>query len=249
MAKKTKKIAKANILQSRTKIYLYLVSLSCDPDFVEEIKKIRKEYNLPPNGYEKNITDEFEFINSIPPYIKQNEDEVYFQQAIYHLSCRYKLALPWIEQITKYVLYDDFFFSETTPLVETIPTVEMIDNEEEDLDLDIDYRQRALKNIYEGFPVAIFISPYATGKDIIDYIKKRYKKEIEPIQLKHREPGVKIGKIRKRNQEIQNRDNFICKHRDLPAGELVTRVNREFGIIMDYTYLNKIIRKKCKKGK
>lgn len=256
MAKRKKEI-KSSPTQAQWKMYNYLCSLNGNENFNNKIKEIRRVFSLPENGFDKDLKDEFTFINKLPAYIDEQGEKVDFQKEVYDLATGFDLTIPWLGAITSYILYDDFFFSKILPYIQTIDISEVLTeqekaNSEPMLDEDEDGDEivvNLIENITEGFPVGIFISPYATGKDIVDYVKKQYKKEIEPAQLKHREKGIKIGKIRGRNQTIQERDLFICKHKKLPKSELVTRVREEYGDILDYTYINKIIKKKCKKGK
>ena len=108
---------------------------------------------------------------------------------------------------------------------------------------------RILDNIADSFPLALLISPYATGRDIIDFVKKKYKTQIEPAQSAYKWTGINIGKVRKRNLSVQERDLFICKHKHLPTKRIVSLVADEYGEVLDYTYVNKIITEKCNRRK
>lgn len=241
--------------QSQWKMFNYISSLKEDSDFNDRVKDIRKKFSLPDDGFDKDLDDELAFISKLPAYINEREEEIDFQKEVSALTRQFDLTLPWLEVIRGYVLYDDLFFSKVLPYIQIINMSEvLIEQEKHNSEVTLDeggdeIAINFMENITDGFPIAIFLSPYATGKDIIDYVKKRYKTEIEPTQLKYRGNEVKIGKVRKRNQRIQERDAFICKHKNLPVIELVKRVHKQFGDILDYTYINKIIAKKCKKGK
>jgi hypothetical protein len=98
-----------------------------------------------------------------------------------------------------------------------------------------------------GYPIAIRISPYASLRDILDYVKKTYKVAIEPIQGKYRNKDIKIGKIKPSNGKIQERNQFIYQNRDKTGKELKRLVYEKFGDNLPYEYIPKIISREKKK--
>lgn len=58
---------------------------------------------------------------------------------------------------------------------------------------------------------------------------------------------VKIKKKRNISREIQTRNEFIYNHRYLPMKELTSLITKNFGIILDYTYIQTIIRREKEK--
>lgn len=93
------------------------------------------------------------------------------------------------------------------------------------------------------FPIAIRISPYASQRDIIDYIRRAYKNIIVPNQDKYKIPGVNIGKYKKRKSSIVERNKFIYENQNLPLKEISRLVEERFGSehSLDYGYIGKII--------
>lgn len=93
------------------------------------------------------------------------------------------------------------------------------------------------------FPIAIRISPYASLRDIIDYVKKVYTFRIKPLQSQYRKNEIKIGELKKRKDSIKERDNFIYENRHLPKKSLLGLVTKKFGVknMPDYAYIGKII--------
>jgi hypothetical protein len=96
-------------------------------------------------------------------------------------------------------------------------------------------------------PVAICIHPYMTERDIIDFIKKTYKSSIEPIQKKYRKVNIKLRDVRTKSKKKQSRNAFIYEHRDMPIMTLTSLVSKTYGKILDYTYIQTIIRKEIEK--
>lgn len=250
--KKEKKV----LLQAQEKMYLYLTSLASDQSFLARVGEIRERYGIPESGFENDLKDEFEFINSLPKMQESNGNETDFQKDVYDLAESFNASLAWLTNIRDYVLYNDFFFTKVSPLVEMVDVLGLSDEiAEMDADLyeegEVDENavvRRVLNNLTNSYPLAIFISPYATGRDIIDFIKKN-KDSIETFQNKHRDSDVLIGKVRKRKANVQERDLFICKNKHLSAKALMSKVNERFGTQLDYAYINKIIAKKCPRRK
>jgi len=243
MATKKDRRQKAVATNAQVKMFAYLCSLARDREFLNEVSEIRKKFSLPSNGFEEDIKDEFAFIEALPVYTDERGNETDFQKEVYDLASRLYLSVPWLNAVTSYVLYDDFFATKTPPFIQMMALDEIIDEQAEREEGD-----DVWSSITDAFPIALFISPYATGRDIIDYVKKRYKQEIEPAQSKHREEGVRIGRVRRRNADVAERDEFICKHKDLSASKLAHLVHEKYGgKLLGYTYISKIIAKKCKR--
>lgn len=238
--KEEKNNKKKNTTNAQVKMYAYLCSLAGKPDFLESVIDIRKKFSLPNNGFNNDLDDEFAFVNKLPVCVDESGEEMDFQKAVYNLASQFDITFAWLDTIQGYVLYGDFFFTKILPLVQILDIPDILDD---------DSASNSFANIADSLPVGIFVSPYASGLDIIDYVKKQYKIEIKPLQSKYAVDGAKIGKVRKKNSKVQDRDDFICKHKDLPTNELASRVSAEYGMILEYTYINKIIARKCKRGK
>ena len=101
----------------------------------------------------------------------------------------------------------------------------------------------------EIYPLAIRLSPYASERDIIDYVKKNYAFTIAPAQKSYQKSGVPIGKLRKKDQKREERNEFIYQNRRLTGKELMGLVNDKFGEVLDYGHIRKIISLENKKRK
>jgi len=250
MRSKKKPTSKRESVKAQTKMYAYICSLAGNQDFLNAVLVIRTRYSLPEKGFENDIEDVLAFVEGLPLSTDEEGNPTDFQKDIYTLATQNHITLAWLEAVQDYVLYDDFFFTKISPLVQMVDVLEVINDA--DTDKKEDGRtlvRRAFENLSDSFPLAIFVSPYATGRDIIDYVKKEYKKTIEPAQIEHRDSKSKIGKVRHRSVTVSERDLFICKHKDLPAQKIVSLVSKKYGVLLDYSYVNRIIAKKCKRKK
>lgn len=254
-----KKERQSTSTQAQDKMVHYLHSLLGDKKFLDATKKIRIMFAIPENGFEQEIEDEFNFINKLPAYIDERGEETDFQKETYDLTSFFHLATPWIESIRKYILYDQFFPEEIMPFVQWLDLSQILEDYEqcddeplldengEEIIIDI------VRNITDGFPMGIFISPYATRNDILAYVKKYYVAEIEPAQIKYRDKGSKIGQARARDEKVRERDNFIYAHKDLPQKKIMALTNEKFKSptggykAVGYDQVSKIIARRNKK--
>ena len=102
----------------------------------------------------------------------------------------------------------------------------------------------------EKFPVVIRVSPYASERDILDYVKKMYSVFILPIQERYKKQTT-LGKVKNKRQFIQDRNDYIYENRHLPRKEIMRLVTDKFGgeYSIDYGYIGKIISLESKKRK
>lgn len=100
-----------------------------------------------------------------------------------------------------------------------------------------------------NYPIVIHISPYASQRDITDYIRKTYTKEIKPIQEKYKNKNIRLGKIKIKDIKIQERNEYIYKNKHLPRKEISSLVVKKFGEYIDYGHIGKIISNINKKRK
>jgi hypothetical protein len=234
---------------AQSKVWKYLKGLSEDPDFQRNIRRIRKIYKLPPEG----VTEVLELrseatgqeLIKLPEHLSGSD----FENEINQFTKELGLSTFWSEAIMYYITYNQWFdFWSIGSLVQVDDLNEYVngpfqhDGDEEGY---LDYA----KMILEERPIAITISPYASLRDILDFLKKTYKTHIEPLQNKYKKAEIKLGKMRKRDASVHARNQFIYENKHLASKKLMTLVNDEFGELLDYTYINKIISDEEKKRK
>lgn len=93
--------------------------------------------------------------------------------------------------------------------------------------------------IDDSFPVSINISPYASERDVIDFVKKTYTKHIKPLQDAYRKDGIKLSRIKTRVK--QKRNEYIYNNKNLRKSELMLKVQENFNEFLDYSEIGKII--------
>lgn len=99
-----------------------------------------------------------------------------------------------------------------------------------------------INNDFVGYPVAVLISPYASKTEIIDFINKLHKPQIEPLQKKFRDKKIKIGKVRTKKQHVQARNDYIYEHhRNVPYKQLSVMVTEKFGEILGYDGIASVV--------
>jgi len=84
-----------------------------------------------------------------------------------------------------------------------------------------------LRKRFENYPIIIKIHPATSIRDLIDYIKTNGKL-IESYLVKYKDENSKVGKIRKGNPKIKERNQFIYKNRHLPYKNIITLVRQKF---------------------
>lgn len=123
-----------------------------------------------------------------------------------------------------------------------------------DLKLDIlneyfteDWQKRlseAMKSELKAFPLAITISPYASQRDVIDYVKKMFP-TIKVWMEKYKDKDVKIDRVK--TKRVAERDEFIYQNRNKTGKEIKRLVYDIFGANLPYNYIPKIISREKKR--
>ncbi len=248
------------------KVKNYVKDMARRPKFFEFLKVSRKKFGIPEKGFdystvEKKQDDEITKI--------WNSDE--FWEYLDKFVGEHKI--PGLREfIGSYIFYND------TTLISNeikIPIICVVDisllsgkkadtlalEAEKNLPLKAKGKLGAneiaqigkfgqLMSYSETYPIAILLHPYMSQRDIVDAVKKIYKTHIEPLQKELRKKGMEMGIIRKKSKRAEERNKFIYENRiGKSRKELVRLVSDKFGEIMDYTYINKIIRDEKEKNK
>ena len=96
----------------------------------------------------------------------------------------------------------------------------------------------------QAYPIHVCINPKASKRDVIDFVKKRWKYIRNLLDLYEEDPP----RIRKRIKE--KRDAFIWKHKNLPSEEIAKITNEKFPKEkLVYSDINKILHKLKKRMK
>ncbi|MBT4385046.1 hypothetical protein HOD30_04855 [Candidatus Peregrinibacteria bacterium] len=217
--------------QSYNKILAYFRSIIKTETFERKVEAIRKECEVPPFGFIPEVH------GTNPPERKKHEKKLFKKAAT--LAGEYGLKLPfWEDVIIQYILFSEIDLSMTENY--SLVHLRDIPNSKEGAKYNSVWREY---NNYEDefYPICLMISPYASRRDIEDFIKKNFSKQIKPALKEHRKPGIDIGKKRIGMEYVRARNEFIYNHKNLPLKEIGELVKKEFGEELDDGYIGKII--------
>ena len=99
------------------------------------------------------------------------------------------------------------------------------------------------------YPLAIKFSQYATKRDLLDYVNKKFDTEIKPIQDKHKDPKSKIGKFKSKKDAVAIRNEYIYELRDEPRKQIAKTIQKVYGEFLDVGTIGKIISLEKKRRK
>jgi len=96
----------------------------------------------------------------------------------------------------------------------------------------------------KDYPIILKLHPEISQRDLISYIKRNWK-VIKTLLDQYKDKNSKLSKTRTRNPDIQKRNDFIYKHRNLSRKELSKLVRGNFPDnitqSIDYASIGKII--------
>lgn len=238
---------KINQTSSQKKMWNYINDLTKNSFLRKDIINFRKKFNIKENGYTKLIYTKAS-INSHKvltyPNYKEIKGHKEYRSDLTALSKKYKTGFFWEDILECYIFYNRFIDIETKSSMIEVEDVSAHFSGDFGLFKNKDWyvMRGGLKEKSEQFPIAIFLNPYVSQRDIIDYIKKTFKLSIEPKLKWYRDNKIKLGTVRRKNDRVKQRNKFIYENRNIKIEALVHLVNEKFGEIMDYTYVARIIK-------
>lgn len=179
-----------------------------------------------------------------------------FTQGVRNLCRNFGLdEIMWLEDLEQYILTNELPKQNLSTPCMVFDRIEMGEDEYPDGYYEDGYddddgpmkQPKELEPWSYSHPVIIRVSPYASQREIIDYIKKSYTSYIKPIQERHQDERVYLGKVRKKKQSIQKRNDFIYENRHLPRKEIMRLVTDSFKETLDYGHIGKIVSLEKKK--
>ncbi len=236
-----------NELYSRTlktqgveKLWNYYLDLTKRKDFNDEVEEVRKAcVSLDKSG--KRKVDYFNLsYRSIYLCIAWGLDGFAWEESIRDYILEEKLTKPEAVDLCR-ILSLDILDDEFNPEESIIPS-------ESDL-------IKALKpiNLLQNYPIVMLISPFASLRDIQDFVEKNYALTINLLKKIGVDTTSKvfIGKSKKKKKGIQDRNELIYKNRHLPRKEIMRLVADKLGYnaVIDYGYIGKIISTEKKRRK
>ncbi len=242
------------------KIVYYFNDVIKRGDFQKEIKKIRKSYDMPETGYIFTKEDN-DLLN------EKGSDIAGLDEKINELSIKFGLySFVWYDILRKYIFFNRIDFRGRIYSYSVFKLCKVVDEKQKhkislspadwgyETEEDIkQYRETEdyLKNREdEEFPISLRISPYASERDILSFIRRNFS-DISRLQKRYNLKHIGIGKVKKKNSFIKERNDLIYENRRLPRIEIMRLLTDKYGAdrTLDYAYIGKIISLETKKRK
>ncbi len=97
------------------------------------------------------------------------------------------------------------------------------------------------------YPIAIRINPYATKRDVLDFVEKLFPTQIAHMQEMYHTDATNFNKNKVKNKRLQEIYNFIFENKSLPHKRIAEIVKEKFGRTYEYVEIGKIISKETKR--
>lgn len=213
--------------QGFTKLWNYFCAVTESDRFQKTVSEIRKEYSIPENGIPLPESGSW----SIPheDWKHSSDRELYqeLKKKIAQLTLEYGL-LPkdWADMVESYIFHNIILISPEPNSCNVCFVSDGI-SKKDSLGHDISNEHLTV------YPATLHISPYASKRDLLNYIEKIYTTEIEPLQKKYQNPDIKIGQFKTQNKSLQERNRFIEKNAHLPRKQLFKLVKDKFPNLME----------------
>ncbi len=227
--------------KSVQKMWNYFLEIIRKDFFIDTVQALRKKYNIPENGFE---TKDKSYTR--PPRNVGHEQEKSLRQEVVEKICK-KYKLHYFDYSD--IILDIIYYNYLHPIYGLgsgglFWVSDIIEEKEEPFN---EFIQQSDDDCY---PVAIRISPYATQRDLIDFIKNKsiWKNEIEFSLKKYRDKNIQIGKVRRKKTNIQERNDLIYSNSHKPVKE-IRKILAKQGNFLDDGHISKIVSLERKKRK
>lgn len=224
------------------KVTNYIRALVDTKEFSDFVLKIREKYDIPIDGFKdsEQISPPTNWVHRHTGKDREFNNEVSVFAQKHHLH-----YLDGNQLFSFYIFYNELVFF-ASPNSYNLCTVMDIPMEKDE-----PFSEETIKDDDRLFPIAVRISPYASLRDILDFVKRAYKHEIKFLQNQYKQTGVKLGKFKQRKSKLRERNEFIYKHKHLPRKQIMSLLTDKFGAenSIDYAYIGKIISLESKRRK
>lgn len=207
-------IEKLSSSKGSMKIKNYFLDLIVKEEFQEEVRTFRKKYKIPPEGFrEKRSRIMFRGIHLAPrkwSYSKETTGSFWvpFLKEINEIGRKFKIPSNNTSILHEYIMFSEINPDGLQGFCETQDCFELGDNPEADAE-----------NL-RSYPIAIRVSPYASKREILDYVAVAFTQHIKPLQERYKDKKARLGKAKTKKEITQKLYNFIYKHRNSPLLEI-----------------------------
>ena len=178
----------------------YIESVLSSKPFQSRVKNIRKKFGIPRRGFDLSFFDELVVKEANPRIVETTLDQDKYVQTIKEVIKENGLSSQWFTFMNDYVQFR--FIGD-------------LNNNHQIIILNLGNKDKlfepensvVINNYIDTNPVAILIPPYASIREILDFITKN-SVYIEGIQKKYKPKNTKIGKTRRKNPKIKERDGL-----------------------------------------
>jgi len=225
------KIVKFGETQNSKKLWAYFIALTRTDKFQKEVIEIRKLCKIPANGFRNR--SEFEKSEFNKGDWTKNPHQILLKEE--SLLCKKYNLFPghWWIPIENFIFFSklqkpDMLSGELCTFWDFVQ------------DSESSWLKSTIKEFNDFYPLGIRISPYATQRDIIDYIK-RNSKTLKHFQQQYKKDKNNISRVRLTRFKYDNRNEFIYKNRNLSRKLIAEKLSTELGEDMDEGHIAKII--------
>ena len=218
--------------QNSKKLWAYYKALTKTEEFNQDIYKARKKLNIPIKGLKKEKYTPPRSWNNLTPDHRKLIKEIDILCEKYNL-----FGGHWWIPLEHYIFYSELSY----PDIYSGELLTLTDS------YDDSFSKESIENFKSFYPLSIMLSPYASLRDILDWVKKNYH-DIKFFQDKYKNKNVKINKYRIRREKLEKRNDYIYKNRSKKLSDLEVGLDR-LGYDMDQGSISKIISLETKRRK
>lgn len=259
----------------RNRFYNYILDLIETDFFQGQIQSLRKKFGIPSEGYKQTnklwVCPPEEWCKKQGEKLQDKHCEL--QLEIWGLASYYeinKLIAP--HPFEDYLFYNElnprdenedwdsfwslFCITDKYALEKNVLRNAADVTEVNESDIQKRYKNQLMRMIRDyplaNHPVAILVHPFASEREIVQYIKAEFKKTIEPLQEKYRRDETslyRIKSLRAKDPKIRQRDNFIYKHRKQNSTVIKEKLKNELGINLGPEEISAIKSREIKRRK
>jgi hypothetical protein len=219
--------------QGFKKQWNYVKDLLGQKNFQTWVKKLRKAYGIPENGFKLTTPSWTHPIETWKYRTDSQMLEKLRNEVRKFCETKQFAEKDWRSIFEYYIFYNELFLFQD-PNSHNMCYVTDILTQRDSLGQELN---ESLRN---SFPVALLISPYASKRDILDYVEKLYKTQILPTQQIYQK-DAKQGKVRNKSSKVQARNLFIYQNRNKSLKVIAALVKTKFKELLDDGHIGKII--------
>ena len=230
---------------------LYFEEITRKEKFKNEVSRIRKIYNIPPEGYPFEDKDGKE--NYPERKLKGGRLKKYKTEIIKLSKDHGLLTHYWNEVVSEYVWNNSnkglfrFFMNLDKCYIEYPHGLDFEIHKLFNPKKQFKLNKQEQEKINKMYPVILRISPYASTQEIKDYIDK-YSEDIKNSQKEYqKEKFMRILEIRPNKASNNAIKDFIYEHQDLPIKKIATKLYKELEKSLDHGHIGKILSMERKK--